>query len=605
MSHEGHALSRMGLLAAFGALTLLVLAPLALTGCTRASRDRRVAPGSENGIDTVVLLTIDTWRADSNGFLGGLDPSPTPYLDSLARDGLVAVNASAPVPLTGPSHWSILTGRWPWRDGMRVNGDRSAEGRGRTLAETLSAEGWSSAAFVSCSALDHRYGFAEGFERYDDRFALGGSLRDMAMPERRGDATVAAALAWLEGRDPAKRVFLWVHLFEPHFPYAAPTGALPGAHGAYLGEVAFADAQARRLAEGLETLGRPRRESLWIVLSDHGEGLGEHGERTHGLLLHGATTRIPLLIAGPGVPRGREVVAPASTVDLVPTILELVGIAAPEVDGTDLLGSDLPGDRAIPLESMFGASAFGLSPVFGLRTPGWLWESAPRVRLWKLDDDPDETEDVAARYPERVEAMRVARARAGQPPYAGPAARDAGETERLRALGYLSSGSGAGTEDVRDFSREGAELHFLTLTAQSSGDFEAADRHVSRFLELYPRAASMWVEAGFVAVGLGDLERAAERFATAARISPENTQAQLNLGNALLGLDRLVEAEAAYRRVLELDPEDLFALYNLGSLLVRQGRDAEATEPWRTFVDLYPEHPRAAEVRSWLASPGR
>jgi arylsulfatase A-like enzyme len=274
-------------------------------------------------VRSVVLVTIDTWRRDATGFLGGLDPSPTPFVDSLAEKGLVAADAVAPVPLTGPSHWSMLTGRWPWLQGVRLNGDTPSEDFGPTLAETLRGHGWSTGAFVSCAALDHRFGFARGFDVYDDRFRVRGEMGFEDMPQRRGDATVDRALAWTAGLDPTTPLFLWVHLFEPHYPYDSPRGQWAGRHGDYLAEVAFADDQLRRLSTGLEQQGRPQRESLWVVLSDHGEGLGEHGEPTHGLLLHGATTRIPLLLAGPGVPARRDDEL-ASTVDVLPTVLALL-----------------------------------------------------------------------------------------------------------------------------------------------------------------------------------------------------------------------------------------------------------------------------------------
>jgi len=181
---------------------------------------------------------------------------------------------------------------------MRVNGDVPRAGRGATLAEILRDEGWRTAAFVSCAVLKRRFGFGAGFEHYDDDFHGRGDLMDVEMPERRGDETVDAALEWLQTRPANERVFVWVHLFDPHFPYASPGGAQPGEHGEYRGEVAFADAQLGRLAAALETLGRPLDESLWVVLADHGEGLGDHGEDSHGLILHGATTRIPLVVAG-------------------------------------------------------------------------------------------------------------------------------------------------------------------------------------------------------------------------------------------------------------------------------------------------------------------
>jgi arylsulfatase A-like enzyme len=316
---------------------LLGLAAVLLlsSGCEREERVRVSVP-TDGELRTIVLASVDTWRRDTSGFLGGLDPSPTPFLDDLAATGLIAADAMAPVPLTGPSHWSMLSGRWPWRDGLRVNGDRPHPGRGTRLAGILREEGWRGAAFVSCSVLDHRLGFAAGFEHYDDRFGTEGEDAFVEVAQRRGDRTVQAALDWTAAQPPGDRLFLWVHLFDPHQPRAARLGSFSGDHGEYRGAVAFADAQLESLAEGLDEAGRPLGASLWVVLSDHGEGLGAHGELSHGQLLHGATTRIPFFLAGPSIPAGRLEVL-ASTVDVLPTLLGYLGLEIPESDGVDLL----------------------------------------------------------------------------------------------------------------------------------------------------------------------------------------------------------------------------------------------------------------------------
>jgi arylsulfatase A-like enzyme len=549
---------------------------------------------------TVVLGTIDTWRRDAAGFLGAPGPSPTPFLDGLAAQGLIAADAMAPVPLTGPSHWSILSGRWPWRDDMRVNGDEPRAGRGPTLAEILRDEGWRTAAFVSCSVLERRFGFGAGFEHYDDDFHGSGGLADIEMPERRGDATVAAALAWLRAQGSGDRIFLWVHLFDPHFPYASPRGPLPGDRGDYRGEVAFADAQLARLAAGLEALGRPLHEALWVVLSDHGEGLGDHGEGSHGLILHGATTRIPFLVAGAFVPTDRRD-ALSSTVDVLPTILGSLGIDAPASDGIDLVNGAASRERAIPLESLMGARAFGLAPVWGLRFEHWLWESSPVDHLWDLEADPAEERDLGEERADRVEHLRGMRQQLGVPDAGEPQPRDRETIEKLRALGYLSTGSNAGERDVRTFGLEAAELQFQVQSRLKRGDFAGAEVYAGKGIERFPRFLDLWVDAGFVAVGLGDLAKAERRFRSALAVDPDYAPARLNLANVLLQGRRLEAAEVEYRKVLEDAPDDPYALYNLGALLADLERRPEAAVHWRRFEDLYPDHPRTARVRKALA----
>lgn len=578
----------------------LVAAALLIPACERGDRAAAPAP-VEAIVKTVVLATIDTWRRDAAGFLGASTPSPTPFLDGLAHGGLVAADAMAPVPLTGPSHWSILSGRWPWRDGVRVNGDRPREGSGPVLAEILRDAGWRTAAFVSCAVLDRRSGFTTGFEHYDGDFFGATGLADVEMAERRADETVRASLAWLGGRGREERVFLWVHLFDPHFPYAPPGGALPGDRGAYLGEVAFADAQLARLAAALETLGRPLDESLWVVLSDHGEGLGDHGERSHGLILHGATTRIPFLVAGPSVPGGRFE-ALSSTVDVLPTILGLLGIETPASDGIDLVNASAPPDRAIPLESMLGARGFGMAPAWGLRVGRWLWESSPADHLWDLVADPAEEHDLGEELAEHVEHLRSMRQQIGIPSNGEPEPQDEETIAKLRALGYVSASSSAGSQDVRTVGLEASDHHSELRARLAKGDYAGAEVLAREGIERYPRFLDLWINAGFVAIGLGDLAEAERRFRRAVDLAPDYSPARLNLANVLFQSRRLAEAEVAYRGILEDDPDALFALYNLGALLSDQGRKAEAAVPWRRFVDLYPSHPRTAPLREALAA---
>ncbi len=554
-------------------------------------------------VRTVVLVTIDTWRWDANGFLGDPAASPTPFLDQFAGLGLVATDAVAPVPLTGPSHWSILTGRWPWRDGMRDNGDAAPPEHGPTVAGVLGAAGWQTAAFVSAGVLDHSLGFAAGFDHFDDRVRVSaGGIDEITWAVRRGDATVAAAGEWIAEQDAGGKLFLWVHLFDPHFPYDPPTGPLPGEHGAYRAEVAFADAQVHALTAILEAAGRLQGESLYVVISDHGEGLGEHGEATHGFLLHRATTRIPLLIVGPGI-EARRYEPLVTTADVAPTILGYLGLEAPAGDGIDLLRTAAAGSRAgsrsVPLESLAGFRAFDLAPATGLRHQQWLWEASPEDHLWNLRDDPGEANDLAATHGDTLRELRQLRAAFAipEPTAAGPI--DGALRRDLEALGYLSAGITAERKNVRSFIETDWQLNARVLSLAQRGEFRQAEEYARQFLERNPRSPGMWIEAGFIAAQLNDLAAAEERFRRAIELD-DSAKARLNLGNVLLIGRRPQEAEAEYRRVLEINPEDPYGLYNLGLVLGRQQRHAEAEEFWQRFLERWPDHPKAAEVRITL-----
>ncbi len=552
---------------------------------------------------TAVLVTIDTWRRDATGFLGDVAPSPTPFIDELASKGRVFSDAVAPVPLTAPSHLSMLTCRWPWQFGLRNNGDVPALGNSPTLAAILKEHGWRTAAFVSASVLDHRFGFGEGFEHYDDLFADARGIGVQAIPERTGDVTVEAALEWARRfTKPGERLFIWLHLFDPHFPYHSHGRPAPDARSAYEAEVRFADGQVKRFYEGLEQLGRDPKEAVWMILADHGEGLGDHGEQTHGFLLHGATTRIPMLIVGTGG-HGRSKTL-ASTVDVTPTLLSALGIAPPQCDGRNLLAPAPDGGRAIPMETVYGARSFGLSEVVGLRTKSWLWEASPADHLWNLAEDPAETTDVAARYSEVIAELRSLREKFALPSKSSQEPIDAELQARLRSLGYLGTAGTAtasGSGDARTFVREDEPRFARIMKAEAEGNLDLAEREVRSFLDRYPSAAEVWLEAGFIAVQRGRLYLAEVRFSRAGQLVPGDPRPWLNLGNVRFQARRFADAESAYRRALSNDPQEPLALFNLALVLEQQAKRAEAASTWRRFLALHPSRPEAARARARLA----
>ncbi|HKB17098.1 MAG TPA: sulfatase, partial [Planctomycetota bacterium] len=279
----------------------LLLAPL-LAGC-----------GGRTPPANVLLVTIDTLRADHVGAYGW-PYAETPNLDALARAGARFAEAYTPVPYTLPAHASLLTGTLPPRHGVRDNGRQSLPDSATTLAEWLAARGFATGAFVGAFPLERRFGLSQGFGVYDDELGAPGDAFSIA--ERRGEEVVSRALRWIGGS--AEPFFAWVHLFDPHAPYAAPApfGARFAARP-YDGEVAYADACLGRLVEGL---GTRRERTLLVVTADHGESLGEHGEATHGLTLYEPAVHVPLLLAWPGrIAAGLLPKERASLIDLFPT----------------------------------------------------------------------------------------------------------------------------------------------------------------------------------------------------------------------------------------------------------------------------------------------
>ena len=429
----------------------LILAAVAALGCGPT--------GVGSPPPRVLIVTIDTLRADHVGAYGG--PVPTPTIDGVATAGALLLDACTPTPSTGPAHASLWTGLHPWRHGVLDN----AVPLGAdvpTVGEVAQRAGIATAAFVSSYMLAPRFGFARGFETYhfeasESYFWRG---RDQKAFWTRADATTDAALGWL--RDHRRGPFLlWVHYFDPHAPYTPPPGferppgervsldgkSLPPgvpsfAHLAdsirgYRGDVAYTDAQLSRLLEGLRALELFDSTTI-VVTSDHGEGLGDHGLLEHGENLFEELVHIPLAVRGPGIAPGRRLAGSAQLEDLAPTALELLNVPVPSgLDGISLL----PWLRGAVADSPRGAGVGRRKPypgepdLFFARRDGrkWIGPLGGPGREFRLDRDPHENGGEDAGAPAEITAIEsVARARAAAAPQLDSESRRA-----LEALGYL------------------------------------------------------------------------------------------------------------------------------------------------------------------------
>src|SRR6266511_2063601 len=335
----------------------------------------------------VLLITLDTMRADHLGCYGSRT-NGTPSIDRLARQGVRFAQVDSAVPLTLPSHATILTGLFPQRHGLRLNGAGTLRLSIDTLATIFSRRGFRTGAFVGSFVLDHRFGLGRGFGAYDDAVARDPKGGAASLDAERPAAAVAdAALAWL--RETGTRPFFgWVHFYDPHAPYAPPQ---PYAQ-TYDGEIAYVDAQVGRLLASID-----RSRTIVAVVGDHGEGLGEHGEATHGLLLYESTLRVPLIISAPSL-RPRVVREPISTTDLAPTLAALAGapMNVVRLDGRDLsrdlLGKREPAQRDIYAETQYPLT-FGWNDLTSFRRDGKKLISGARDELFDLDRDPHETKN--------------------------------------------------------------------------------------------------------------------------------------------------------------------------------------------------------------------
>ncbi len=528
---------------------------------------------------SVLLVTLDTTRADALGAYGAA-PGATPTLDRLAAGGTRWARAISPAPLTLPSHATLLTGLYPPEHGLRENGVGSLPRDLPTLATRLSARGYASAAFVASLVLDRRFGLDRGFTHYDDTMAAE-RLGEYGYPERDAREVTDAALRWL-GAAPAGPVFLWVHYYDPHSPYQAP-GQPPESEPrlAYAAEVAHVDRELGRLFAAL-----PSRPAGWLVavVGDHGEALGEHGERGHGIFLYRASLEVPLLLQGPGVPAGATVTETVSIRRLASTLLALTG--ARPTAGESLPGPSLPGLPGLAAgppevaysESRMPASAYGWSPLTALTDQRYRLVRAPRPELYDVTADAGETTNLVDSH--RREARRLERRLAEID--ASFKLRQPGEVDdpelaaALRSLGYLS---GASREEANGLDpKDGVPMLARLDEAKDllhRGQPRAAATLLAELVAKNPGNVPFLTQLAGAHLAAGDGEAAIAAYRQAAAINPRLHFLHQNLGDAYRQLGQGEAAKREYELAVELHPRAAGAWLALAEMANRSG-DAAA-----------------------------
>ncbi len=551
---------------------------------------------------SLILITLDTLRADRVGAYGS-ELGVTPELDRLAARGVRFSSASAPAPLTLPSHATMFTGRYPPRHGLRQNGQGSLPADIDTLAQRLATGGYDTAAFVGAFVLDSHFGLDRGFGVYDDDIPLGAGGSGGLEAERPARQVVDRALAWLAARPASgKPIFLWVHLYDAHAPYAAPE-PFRSRHpeAPYDAEVEAVDAEVGRLLEGVGRM-LPAERTLIAVAADHGEGLGDHGEAKHGLLLYEAALHVPWILVEPGrLPAGFVVTVPATLVDLGPTLAGLCGQpwAAAELDGRDL-SSSLLSRRQPEMTDVYAEteypSLYGWSPIAALRRGSFKWIAGPRPELFDLDADPAEARNLFATERRRAAELDRAleRARADTRVAEGP--EPSAETRaRLAALGYVS-GSSAGSGPRPD-PRERIEIYArleAAREAMEAGQLELATAELVRLVRAEPANP---VLKGTLAEALrrrGDSAAAAVEHARALTDAPDDAQGWYNLAAALAEAGRSPDATWAVRESIRLDSRRADAWNLLGVVQSSQGEVTDAIDAFRSALEVAPNHAGAA-----------
>lgn len=558
------------------AVLVLIAAALAVLAVMRpAAAPKPVAPAA-SGPPGVLLLTLDTTRADALGVYGG-SGTRTPVLDGLAGRGTRWTRAVTPSPLTLPAHTSLLTGLLPPEHGVRDNGTAVLPKDVPTVAAAFASRGYATAAFVASRVLDRRFGLARGFQHYDDS-APAEQIGEYGYPERNARQMTDAALAWLAKRPAGKPLFLWVHYYDPHAPYSPPDGAAPGSseRQLYAGEVALMDREIGRLLAAL-----PGGAERFVIaaVADHGESLGEHGERTHGLFLYHSTVHVPLILAGPGVPSGKVVAETAPTPRLASTLLRLAGAAQAAAP----FGDPLPGiaggrfSGTAFAESRFPLSAYGWSPLESVFDGRWKLIVAPRPELYDLAADPGETRNLLDSQRDQARRLKgVLQSTQASFKTRTAEAADPELARSLESLGYASGSgsSGKGSIDPKDGAPMIAEFVAAKERTQQ-GDPRGAAAKLTELVRRSPGNIPFLTALATAQLLGGDGDAAIATYRKAAQENPRLDFLHLNLADAYARLGRVDEAKKEYELTLELNPRFAAAWWGLADLAQKAGKTAE------------------------------
>jgi arylsulfatase A-like enzyme/Tfp pilus assembly protein PilF len=570
------------------AIGAVVVTAASLTaGCGGRPPERRAAPN-------VLLITIDTLRADAIGAYGNRVVS-TPWIDRLAAAGVRFTQAHASTVVTLPSHANILSGLYPFHHGVRENSGFRFPPQLDTVATLLQSRHYRTGAFVSAFPLDARFGLTRGFDVYDDRFPKNETNIAFRVPERRGTDTVAAALEWIgrkggngSGTNPADVPWLaWVHVYEPHFPYAPPEPyASRYLDAPYFGEVAAVDAALAPLLQPILDA-KDGRDTLVVLTADHGESLGEHGEMTHGLFAYQATLHVPLILYEPHRFGARTVVEPVRHVDIVPTILDAIDATVPPMlDGRSLVplatGNAAPPTAAY-FESLSASINRGWAPLYGVSRGSLKYIDLPIPELYDVAADPAESRDLIGSRPAEARELQqlLAGLRADDRKLA-PARENAETREQLRSLGYLTGTAPAKThftdaddpKRLADIDRQIDEVVSLYQRGDLRGAIALGERLVAR----RPDMALSLVHLAFLYNQAGEHPRAASAIRRALALNPAANDVAALAGAYLTEAghaDETVRLLTPYTRAAEPDVDILIAY---GVALATVGRTREALD---------------------------
>ncbi len=553
----------------------------------------------------VVVITVDTLRADHVGCYG-YKQIRTPNIDGLAADSVRFDMAFTPVPITLPSHTVIFTGTYPMLNGMHDFSGNRLGAQPPTLASVLKENGYRTGAVVAAAVLDSRFGLNRGFDFYYDHFDFN-RLQESNLDEMERPANVVAdeTLQWLQANSQS-RFFLWMHLYDPHYPYKPPAPyAEQYKDHPYDGEIAFADEQVGRVITFLKQ--KHLYEHTIIVLSgDHGEGLGEHGEKTHGFFIYNSTLHVPLIVHFPEGHKGTEVEGPVSTADIMPTILQALRLQVPpEVQGTSMLplveAKQAESSRQLYAETFLPRLHFNWSELRGLEVGKYHFIEAPKPELYDISKDPGELNNL---YSEKKAVSEELRAKLASTIRGYSAGKELAEKtgldpalmERLKSLGYAGF-SGGGSLTISNSQlpdpKDRIQVYELVSEGMSDGQhgrYEESVEKLTTALKTEPDSVPVHYLLGIDYYRLKNYEGAAEQFQKVLKLSPDYALAVFQLGLSYARAGRADDAIATLKRTLELDSTNFSAAYDLGMVYMQKQMTAEALEAFQRSVTISPEY---------------
>jgi arylsulfatase A-like enzyme/Flp pilus assembly protein TadD len=569
-----------------------------LVGCSGLLAEVKPAPN-------VVVITIDTLRADHLGCYGDKEIR-TPNIDALASEGARFERAYTPVPVTLPAHTVIFTGTYPMHSGMHDFSGNKLNPSQATLASVLKQHGYVTGAVIGSAVLDSRFGLNRGFDFYYDHFDFNrlqeSNLEEM---ERPGNVVADVALDWL-GKNRNNKFFLWMHLYDPHYPYRPPAPySEQYKDRPYDGEIAFADAQVGRLIAFLKANGL-YRNTIIVLSGDHGESLGEHGEQHHGFFIYNATLHVPVIIRWPGNATPKVVPELVSLADLMPTVLQALKLEVPpQAQGLNLLplmnAKNADEARSLYAETYLPRLHFNWSELRAVETEKYHFIDAPKPELYDLSKDPGETQNLYAQKTAVSDELRarltalVSQFSAG-PELAQKTGLDPALMERLKSLGYAGF-SGGGDPTITDRSLPDPKDRIQVYESISDaiaesqhGQYESSAQKLTAALKTDPDSVPVHYLLGLDYYRMREYPRAVEELQRVLKLSPDYALAAFNLGLAYARTGDLDGAIQALKRTLELDGTNFFAAYNLGVAYSQKQMVSEALLAFRQTVALAPEY---------------